>query len=148
MVATAQISGGVGEKTRLESFGHAIDAIKRDVESRVGEQDLRRVRRLRWFSRGAEVVGRSLIHFSFEPITFALGVFALFLHKQIEATEIGHTALHGAYDRFGEGTGFHSNKFWWKVPIDESSWRYGHNVRHHGNTNVAGKDPDIHFGPI
>jgi len=34
------------------------------------------------------------------------------------------------------------------TPIDEASWRYGHNVRHHGNTNVAGKDPDIHFGPV
>ena len=33
-------------------------------------------------------------------------------------------------------------------PIDEESWRYGHNVRHHGATNVAGKDADIHFGPI
>ena len=34
-----------------------------------------------------------------------------------------------------------------RVPIDEASWRYGHNVRHHGSTNVAGKDADIHFGP-
>ena len=33
------------------------------------------------------------------------------------------------------------------MPIDEESWRKGHNVRHHGNTNVAGRDPDIHFGP-
>lgn len=136
------------EAARLESFGHAIDRIKRDAEGRVGEKDLRRVRRLRWLSRALEVIGRAAIHFSFEPIGFSAGVLALFVHKQIEATEIGHTALHGAYDRFGEKTGFHSSKFRWRVPIDEPSWRYGHNVRHHGNTNVAGKDPDIHFGPI
>ncbi|MDF2693128.1 MAG: putative LINOLEOYL-CoA [Labilithrix sp.] len=136
------------EAARLESFGRAIDQIKHDVEARVGEDDLRRVRRLRWLSRTCEIVGRAAIHFSFEPIGFTAGVLALFLHKQLEATEIGHTALHGAYDRFGEKTGFHSKTFYWRVPIDEPSWRYGHNVRHHGNTNVAGKDPDIHFGPI
>ena len=34
------------------------------------------------------------------------------------------------------------------MPIDEESWRAGHNVRHHQYTNVAGKDPDIHFGPV
>lgn len=146
--ARAETPSLAHSSSRLERFGRAIDQIKRDIEANVGDEDLTRVRRLRWFSRGMEVIGRSLIHFSFEPITFSLGVFALFLHKQVEATEIGHTALHGAYDRFGEDTGFHSTKFWWRVPIDESSWRYGHNVRHHGNTNVAGKDPDIHFGPI
>jgi linoleoyl-CoA desaturase len=136
------------EADRLESFGRSIDAIRKDVESKVGDVDLTRVRRLRWLSRALEIAGRGAIHFSFEPIGFGGGVVLLWLHKQLEATEIGHTALHGAYDRFGKDTGFHSTKFWWRVPIDEESWRYGHNVRHHGNTNVAGKDPDIHFGPI
>jgi linoleoyl-CoA desaturase len=84
---------------------------------------------------------------SFEPITFGLGVFALFLSKQVEATEIGHSVLHGAYDGIESAHEFRSKTFFWNVPIDEESWRYGHNVRHHGATNVAGKDPDIHFGP-
>jgi NADPH-dependent stearoyl-CoA 9-desaturase len=34
------------------------------------------------------------------------------------------------------------------VPIDERSWLRGHNGRHHGLTNVAGHDADIHFGPV
>ncbi len=136
------------EELRLESFGRAIDAIKQDVEARVGDDDLRYVRRMRLFSRTMEVVGRGLIHVSFEPVLFSFGVLALFLHKQVEATEIGHTALHGAYDRFGEETGFHSSTFRWRVPIDEESWRTGHNVKHHGHTNVTGRDPDIHFGPV
>ena len=38
--------------------------------------------------------------------------------------------------------------FRWETPIDEESWKYGHNVRHHQYTNVAGRDPDIHFGPV
>ena len=134
------------EAQRLASFAAAIDAIKEDVEARIGEADLEHVRRLRHFSRAMEIVGRACIHLSIEPITFGVGVAALFVHKQIEAIEIGHTALHGAYDRFGEDSGFHSSKFWWRVPIDEQSWQLGHNVKHHGNTNIAGKDPDLHFG--
>lgn len=136
------------DEARLASFGAAIDAIKRDAFAAIGEEDLRRVKRLRVFSRAMEIVGRACIHVSVEPVLFGVGVVALWLHKQIEATEIGHTALHGAYDRFGKDSGFHSESFDWMIPIDEESWRYGHNVRHHGNTNVAGKDPDIHFGPV
>ena len=33
-------------------------------------------------------------------------------------------------------------------PIDEPSWIRGHNGRHHGLTNVAGHDADVHFGPV
>ena len=73
---------------------------------------------------------------------------ALWLHKQLQATEIGHTALHGTYDKLEGAEAFRSKTFRWDTPIEEESWRHGHNVRHHGNTNVAGKDPDIHFGHV
>jgi linoleoyl-CoA desaturase len=132
---------------RLKRFAEAIDAIRERVEARVGKEDVAHVKRVDAFSRGMEVVGRVLIHVSLEPITFSLGVGALWLHKQLQATEVGHSALHGAYDKL-EGAGrFRSKSFAWDVPIDEESWRYGHNVRHHQYTNIAGKDPDIHFGP-
>lgn len=133
---------------RLEAFGKEIDAIKERMLAKVGDEDLAYVQRLDRLSRAAEIVGRTLIHFSFEPVSFGLGVSALWLHKQLEATEIGHTALHGAYDRFPEAEKFHSKRYYWDTPIDEESWRLGHNVKHHGNTNLAGKDPDIHFGPV
>jgi linoleoyl-CoA desaturase len=106
------------------------------------------VKRLDRLSRASEVVGRALIHFSFEPLGFGAGVIALWLHKQLQATEIGHTALHGAYDKLPGAGRFRSATFHWQVPIDEESWRYGHNARHHGATNVAGRDADIHFGPV
>ncbi len=138
----------ISDEARFKAFGEEIDAIRTRIEGEVGEDDLRYVRRLDGFSRAMEVVGRVLLHFSFEPIGFTAGVAALWVHKQLQATEVGHTALHGAYDKL-EGAGrFHSKKFSWDVPIDEESWRAGHNVRHHQYTNVAGKDPDIHFGPV
>jgi linoleoyl-CoA desaturase len=136
------------EPDRLKRFGEAIDVIRRDVESKLGADDVAHVKRLRRASIAAEIAGRALIHFSFEPIAFTAGVLALWLHKQLEATEIGHTALHGAYDKLEGADAFRSKTFRWDVPIDEASWRYGHNVRHHQYTNVAGKDPDIHFGPV
>jgi linoleoyl-CoA desaturase len=77
-----------------------------------------------------------------------LGVTSLWVHKQLQATEIGHTALHGAYDKLEGAERYASKTYRWDVPIDEETWRYGHNVRHHGYTNIAGKDADIHFGHV
>jgi fatty acid desaturase len=134
-------------KERLLAFGEAIDAIRSRVEADLGPAEVAHVKRVNRFSRGMEVLGRGLIHVSFEPITFLVGVGALWLHKQLQATEVGHTALHGAYDKLPDAEGFYSKTFSWDVPIDEASWRQGHNVRHHQYTNIAGRDPDIHFGP-
>ena len=132
---------------RMKGFGEAIDAIRVRAEADVGVRDVTRLRRLNRFSRGMEVVGRTLLHFSLEPVSFLAGVGALWIHKQLQTTEIGHTVLHGVYDHL-EGAGrFHSKKFSWDAPIHEDSWRHGHNVEHHHFTNVAGKDPDMNFGP-
>jgi NADPH-dependent stearoyl-CoA 9-desaturase len=133
---------------RYRLFGEELDAVKRRTLADVGEKDVLHVKRLNRFSRAMEVVGRALIHFSVEPVSFAVGVCALAVHKQLQAAEIGHTALHGAYDGLEGAERFASKTFRWDLPIDEESWRHGHNVRHHGNTNVAGKDPDIHFGHV
>ncbi len=131
----------------LRAFAAEIDDLKHRTLARIGSEDVAYVKRMNRFSRAMEIIGRVLIHFSPEPITFVLGVVSLWIHKQLQATEIGHTALHGAYDKLEGGEAFRSRTFRWDVPIDEESWREGHNVKHHGNTNVAGKDPDIHFGP-
>jgi linoleoyl-CoA desaturase len=133
---------------RYRRFGEELDALKKRAQARVGEEDVKYVRQLNRFSRAMEVVGRALIFFSPEPISFLLGVSALWIHKQLQATEIGHTALHGAYDRLPGAEAFTSKNYRWDIPIDEEAWRHAHNVNHHGNTNVAGKDPDINFGHV
>jgi NADPH-dependent stearoyl-CoA 9-desaturase len=133
---------------RLRRFGEELDQIRARAEARVGADDVRYVKRLERFSRSMEVVGRVLLHVSVEPVTFSAGVLALWLHKQLQATEIGHSALHGAWDGLEGADKFQSTRHLWDTPIDEASWRRGHNIRHHQYTNVAGKDPDIHFGPV
>ena len=136
------------EVDRLRRFAEELDQIRARAEARVGADDVRYVKRLERFSRSMELVGRLLLHFSFEPVTFGAGVLALWLHKQLQATEIGHSALHGAWDGLDGAERYQSERYVWDTPIDEASWRRGHNIRHHQYTNVAGKDPDIHFGPV
>jgi linoleoyl-CoA desaturase len=147
-VSTLPAARPLPDDERYRRFGEELDALKQRVTARIGAEDVAYVRRLNRFSRGMEIAGRLLILLSPEPITFLLGVGALWVHKQLQSTEIGHTALHGAYDRLPGGEAFSSKKWRWDTPIDEESWRLAHNVRHHGNTNVAGKDPDIDFGPV
>ncbi len=142
------IARSEAESERYRRFGEEIDAIRDRVATRIGVEDVTYVRRLNRFSRAMEVIGRLLIHVSPEPVTFGLGVVALWVHKQLQSTEIGHTALHGAYDRLPGAEGFQSKRFRWDTPIDEESWRYAHNVRHHGNTNVYGRDPDVNYGLV
>jgi linoleoyl-CoA desaturase len=133
---------------RLRRFGEELDQIRARAEARLGADDVRRVKRIDRASRALEVAGRALLHFSVEPLGFSAGVAALFLHKQLQATEIGHSALHGAWDGLAGAERYQSATYRWDTPIDEASWRRGHNIRHHQYTNIAGKDPDIHFGPV
>jgi linoleoyl-CoA desaturase len=139
---------GTQDDTHFKNFGYEIEAILRKVEADLGSKDQQYILDVCRRSRIMEGVGRTLIHFSPEPVSFSLGVLALWIHKQLETSEIGHMALHGVYDRFVERDSLQSRSFQWKFPVDEESWRYAHNMRHHSFTNVAGKDPDIHFGII
>src|SRR6185436_1519584 len=107
--------------------------------------DVEYIQRVRAFSDRMEWLGRALIWLSPGPVTFVAGVGALWLHKQLEATEIGHPALHGAWDGLPGAEAFASKGFDWKVPIAEGAWRTGHNIKHHQYTNIAGKDPDVDF---
>ncbi|MET0342109.1 MAG: acyl-CoA desaturase [Polyangiales bacterium] len=135
------------DEQRLSAFASALDALRREVELDLGSKDLAHIRRVVALSRRLELLGRGLIHFSVEPVAFGLGVGALWAHKALELTEIGHMALHGAYDRLPDKA-LHANNFRWRAPIDEVSWRAGHNIRHHQYTNISGRDPDLNFGAL
>lgn len=133
---------------RLDSFARSLRAIQQREMDDMGDDDVAYLVGLDRFSRVMEVVGRSLIHFSLEPVTFTVGVGCLWVYKQLQATEIGHTVLHGAYDRLDVSDKYKSDTFVWQTPVDEQSWREGHNLRHHQFTNIARRDPDINFGGI
>jgi linoleoyl-CoA desaturase len=131
---------------RLRLFGAAIDEIRKRVEAQVGEEDLRYFRRLDRFSKTMEIVGRTLIHFSIEPVSFFTGVGALWLHKQLQTEEIGHAVLHGVFDHLPEAKEYHSKSYHYETPVDEQSWLHSHHGHHHAHTNIVGKDDNLHFG--
>ena len=132
----------------LTAFGAELTALKTRTEADFGAKDVAHIKRVAWFSRGMEVLGRVLIHFSLDPVTFGAGVLALAVHKQLHGSEIGHAVLHGAYDKLQGAERFRSKGYWWETPIDEESWHEGHNIRHHQYTNIVGKDPDCRYGTI
>jgi linoleoyl-CoA desaturase len=134
------------DEVRLERFADALNAIRRRVEAQVGDEDLAYFRRLERLSTALHVAGRTLIYTSLEPVTFFAGVTALWLHKQIDALEIGHTMLHGVFDHLPAAKKYHSRTYRWNIPVDERAWMRSHGSRHHAHPNVAGKDDIIHFG--
>lgn len=136
------------EEERLVAFGRALDALRDEIEAEIGAEDVEHMRRIRALSRRMELLGRVMIWGSFEPLGFGLGVGALWLHKVLELMEIGHTLLHGTFDRVPNAEDLSSRGFDWKAPIDELSWCTTHNLRHHQYTNVAGRDPDLDFGGL
>jgi NADPH-dependent stearoyl-CoA 9-desaturase len=136
------------EDERIAAFGRAIEELRREIEPQLGEQDAQHIQRIGKLSSRLEVLGRSLLQISFEPVSFTLGTAALWAHKTLELMEIGHMAMHGAYDDVDGGERYKSKDFYWKAPIDEASWKLHHNIRHHQHTNIAGKDPDLDFGAL
>src|SRR5690606_14793058 len=76
------------------SFAAAIDDIRRRTQAQIGADDLRYIRTADRVSRVAELVGRALIAAAPGPLGFGLGVISLWAYKQLQATEIGHSALH------------------------------------------------------
>ena len=134
--------------TDLASFGAALDALRARVEADLGPRDVRYVEQVDKLSRWLERIGRGWVIASGGPVGFFGGVTCLWIGKQLQATEIGHAALHGAYDRFPEAAKFHAHAFRWRIPIDEELWTDLHNVRHHPHTNIIGKDPGVGNLPV
>lgn len=136
------------DEAHFKKFSQDIDKIKQELESSLGAEDIRYIKKIKKFSRQMEALGRFLIFVSMDPLTWFVGVMALWVHRQIETTEIGHYALHGCWDRFAELPQFHSKNFKWLTPVEEESWKHGHNGLHHQYTNIVGKDPDVNYGTL
>lgn len=144
--ATAPPRWWASDDERLASLRRELDAIHERVRGQLGDEDVAHVQRIDRLSRRLGIAGRVLIHASVEPVGFFAGVAALAACHQLQVLEIGHSALHGAYDRLPAAARFHSLRFSWCGEIDEESWRRTHNTLHHGHTNIAGRDSDLQVG--
>jgi len=134
------------DDARLDAIEQEFEAIRARARTQLGAEDVAYIRRVRRNSRLAEFAGRGLLWFGRGPLSFIAGTGLVWLHRNLEAIEIGHNVLHGQYDYFPEIPEFHAHNFKWKAPIDEEGWRREHNAMHHVHTNVYEKDPDLNHG--
>lgn len=134
------------DDARLKAFAAELDALKAEITSEVGDADVAYVEHVHRLSRICQISGRLLIHFSLEPVSWSLGVLALWAHLQLDNLEIHHAAQHGAWDDLPEARRFHSDRYAHDSFVDEEAWRYRHNILHHSYTGQVARDPDVTFG--
>ncbi len=132
---------------QLEAFGQELDALRAEVMSTVGQRDADYIRGIVRKQRYCEIAGRALIHFSYNPLTWAVGSVLLGVAKILENMEIGHNVMHGQYDFMNDST-LTSRTYEWDTVSDSDSWRKTHNFEHHTYTNIIGKDRDYGYAVL
>ena len=155
-IANKPLSRGLAEQglidlspDRLNSFAKEISAVGKKAMYELGNsQDENFLRKLKSSNLTCEAIGRTLIHFSFEPITFLLGAIFLSIHFNLEVT-LAHNAGHGAFNLLRNKKGlekFTSRSYKAKnMPASIEGWKHVHNTLHHIHCNIIGKDPDIGY---
>ncbi|MEC3952284.1 fatty acid desaturase [Nocardia sp. CDC153] len=129
----------------VEAIGAELDAIRREVESSLGEKDARYIRNVIRLQRGLEISGRAVLFASLFPPAWLAGVALLGTAKIIENMEIGHNVMHGQWDWMNDPE-IHSTKWEWDNAGPSEHWKITHNFLHHKYTNVLGMDDDIGYG--
>ncbi len=139
------MSGALSFESR-HALQKELDQLFNSTLSKLGSTDLLHIKKISRISSFCEWVGRFFIHFSIEPITYILGIIILWIHKQLEGIELGHSIQHGVYEKIPGAEKFKRSNYWWRyhsrLPLHAPSWRYSHNGLHHGHTNIVGSDPD------
>ena len=131
----------------IEALGCELDAVRREIEGSLGENDAAYIRRTIRFQRTIEVVARLLLGCSRSRTGWVLGTVLLAFAKSVENMEIGHNVSHGQWDWMNDPE-IHSSTWEWDMVAVSSQWRYSHNYRHHMFSNVVGVDDDLGFGVI
>lgn len=130
---------------QINGFQKELDELRQSIEAKIGKEDIDHIQNMIEIKRYLELSGRLLIHFSLEPVSWALGVASLSASHILENMEIGHNVIHGQYD-FMEDSEINSNNYEWTMTGTAKNWKRAHNHHHHAYTNVIGKDTDYGFG--
>lgn len=124
-----------------------FDALRDEIRADLGQKDVDYMKNIIRVQRYLEIAGRTLIHFSFTPVPFMLGVAALSVSKILDNMEIGHNVMHGQYDWTNDPK-LSSASFEWDTACESASWKRTHNYEHHTYTNVIGKDRDYGYAVL
>jgi fatty acid desaturase len=128
----------------IESLGHELDVIRRDIEDSRGERDAAYIRRTIAVQRALEMAGRLTLFAGKRRGAWLLGTGLLAVAKIIENMELGHNISHGQWDWMNDPE-IHSTTWEWDMTGPSAQWKTTHNYTHHTFTNVLGKDEDLGF---
>ena len=128
----------------VAALGEELDALKRRIETDLGERDVRYLRRTIMAQRGLEAAGRLALFGSGRKSLWLAGTAALALAKIIENMELGHNVMHGQWDWMNDPE-IHSTTWEWDMVCASPHWKHSHNYIHHKYTNVIGMDHDVGY---
>jgi fatty acid desaturase len=135
-------------KEQVEAFGAELEALRKRVRADLGERDAIYIRSILRLQKRLEIGGRLALQFNFyNPLIWLGGVGALTTSKMLDLLELGHNVMHGQYDFTGIPE-VRGKAYEWKSVSPSDLWRRHHNVFHHRNCNILGKDRDLGFGLI
>ncbi|RLT94495.1 fatty acid desaturase family protein [Ketobacter sp.] len=132
---------------QFASLQKDFDDLRAEIVADLGQSDVDYMKNIIRVQRYLEIAGRTLIHFSFTPVPFMLGVAALSVSKIMDNMEIGHNVMHGQFDWTNDPK-LHSRNFEWDTACDAGSWKRTHNYEHHTFTNIIGKDRDYGYAVL
>ncbi len=133
------------DPARADALARELDAIRQELIADLGQRDVDHIRRVVRAAHRAEAIGRLLLCFGVDPLTFVAGTSALALAKILENMEIGHNVMHGQYD-WTKDPALDSAAYESDIACAGEDWRRGHNHEHHTFTNILGKDRDLGYG--
>ncbi|MFD8102938.1 fatty acid desaturase family protein [Nocardia fluminea] len=126
----------------VTAFGTAMDRIRREVTSDLGERDVTYIRRAITIHRALEAAGRISLIGSRNRFFWLAGTLLLGTAKSVENTLLGHNISHGQWDWMNDPE-IHSTSWEWDIVIPSLQWRRAHNHSHHMYTNIRGMDADL-----
>ncbi|MBL8714773.1 MAG: acyl-CoA desaturase [Myxococcales bacterium] len=130
---------------RAEALGRELDALRARTLEGLGARDVAHIRGVIRAMRSFEAIGRGLLHFGVDPVTFVVGSASLGVAKILENMEIGHNVMHGQYD-WTRDPKLDGKAYDWDTSCAAEHWRHSHNYEHHTFTNIVGKDRDVGYG--
>lgn len=134
-------------RANLEAFARAVAALRAEVASKVGAEDVAHMRKLERWGRACTAVGYATAWMGPNPVS----AYLISQGSTARWTIMMHHVAHRAFDNVAEAPERYSSKRFaegarrlidWPDWILPEAWRHEHNVLHHYHTGEA-EDPDL-----
>jgi len=131
----------------IDNLAVELDAIRLEVDARLGESDARYIHRTIAAQRALEIAGRLLLALGKRRSAWWAGATTLGVAKIVENMEISHNVMHGQWDWMNDPE-IHSSTWEWDMSGASKHWKTTHNFQHHKYTNILGMDDDVGYSTL